>query len=191
MGVYEHIIVLLSFIYALALTHVFSRLGGLLLARRRVKFSGLLALAQAVAIEMVFMNWLYLWNLHSIQTWSIVPVIIEFAFASSIYFVCILCAPDVPAEGTIDMEAFYWDQRQPFYAAALLVQFIGAIGLGVYTRMANSGVGWDQILLLVPPGALLALAYAVRARWAQWTGLIGYFVVVFFVWTAVLVMGHG
>ena len=74
MGAYEHVILLLSFVYALALTHLLSRIGALFVARKRVKFSGLLALAQANAIMLVFVNWLFLWNLHGIQAWSIMSI---------------------------------------------------------------------------------------------------------------------
>jgi hypothetical protein len=40
MGPFDHVTVLLSFVYALALTHLLTRMGSLLVARRRVVFSG-------------------------------------------------------------------------------------------------------------------------------------------------------
>lgn len=170
MGAYEHVIVLLSFVYALALTHLLSRMGGLLVARKRVRFSGLLALAQANAIWMVFENWLYLWNLHGIQSWSVAAITFEFAFAASLYLLCTLCAPEAAAEGRIDMEAFYGEQRRPYYATALTMQAIGVADLIFYSTNSASGVAIHDVgvtaLLTLPT----LLAMLVSARWAQWAG---------------------
>jgi len=41
---FEHVTALLSFVYALALTHLLARIAELIVARERIKFSGLLAL---------------------------------------------------------------------------------------------------------------------------------------------------
>ena len=50
MSVFEHVTALLSFVYALALTHLLARIAELIVARDRVRFSGLLALGMANAI---------------------------------------------------------------------------------------------------------------------------------------------
>src|SRR5581483_9228360 len=62
MGAFDHVLVLLSFVFALALTHLLSRVGGLVVARKRVRFSPLLALAIVNAVAFVFENWLMLWT---------------------------------------------------------------------------------------------------------------------------------
>src|SRR2546426_12807036 len=67
---FEHVLLLLSFVYALALTHLLSRIGSLLLARARVTFSGLLALDMANAILLVFANWLSLWDIRGLREWD-------------------------------------------------------------------------------------------------------------------------
>lgn len=68
MSVFEHVTALLSFVYALALTHLLSRIAELVVVRERVRFSGLLALGMVNAILLVFANWLSLWDFHSIKT---------------------------------------------------------------------------------------------------------------------------
>jgi hypothetical protein len=45
MGKFDFILLLLSFVFALALAHLLSRVGAMLLARERVRFSGLLTVA--------------------------------------------------------------------------------------------------------------------------------------------------
>jgi len=54
MSAFEHVTTLLSFVYALALTHLLARIAELIVARERVKFSGLLAVGMADAVVLVF-----------------------------------------------------------------------------------------------------------------------------------------
>ena len=60
MNAFDHVLVLLSFVYALAVTHLLSRIGTLYSNRERVTFSGLQALLMLVAILQVFFSWLEL-----------------------------------------------------------------------------------------------------------------------------------
>jgi len=55
---FEHLTLLLSFIYVIALTHLLSSATGLILARDRVRFSPLLAIWMVVALAILFNNWL-------------------------------------------------------------------------------------------------------------------------------------
>jgi hypothetical protein len=55
---FQHVTVLVSFIFAIALTHVFSSASQLLLARDRVRFSAILTVAMANAALGVVINWL-------------------------------------------------------------------------------------------------------------------------------------
>jgi hypothetical protein len=61
---FDHVLILYSFVFALALTHLLSWVGSLMLARRRVRFSGLQAFMAVNAIVLVFVNWLALWFVH-------------------------------------------------------------------------------------------------------------------------------
>ncbi|HLW34385.1 MAG TPA: hypothetical protein VKS98_01885 [Chthoniobacterales bacterium] len=56
MSAFEHVTALLSFVYALALTHLLARIAELIVARDRVKSSGLLVLGMVNAILLVFVN---------------------------------------------------------------------------------------------------------------------------------------
>jgi hypothetical protein len=61
--VFEHISVLLSFVYALALTHLLSSATELMIARRRVRFSGLYAVWAVNAAALLMSNWVALYTL--------------------------------------------------------------------------------------------------------------------------------
>src|ERR1700741_20901 len=101
MSAFEHVTALLSFVYALALTHLLARIAELVVARERVRFSGLLALGMANAVMMVFTNWLSLWDLRTVQSWDLGSVAIQFLFAVSVYVICALVGPKMPDEGPI------------------------------------------------------------------------------------------
>jgi hypothetical protein len=103
MSAFEHVTALLSFVYALAL----ARIAELIVARERVKFSGLLALGMVKAVLLVFVNWLALWDLRSVTNWDIASVAIQFLFAVSVYVVCALVGPKAPDDGMIDLEGFF------------------------------------------------------------------------------------
>ena len=85
MSAFEHVTALLSFVYALALTHLLARVAELIVARERVRFSGLLMLGMVNAVVLVFANWLSLWDLHSITSWDLPSI--AFSFCS--HFPCI------------------------------------------------------------------------------------------------------
>ena len=170
MGAFDHVVVLLSFIYALALTHLLSRIAGLLLARERVKFSGLLALCAANAIALVFANWLSLWDVRGVREWDIVTIVTQFAFAVTLYFVCAMAAPESTDEGPIDMEAFYWRNYRLFYSlmAACMVLALAANFAFLQTPTPALFFKENAVTLVFFVPAVLPLA--VGARWAQWAG---------------------
>ena len=120
MSAFEHFTALLSFVYALALTHLLARIAELIVARERVKFSGLLAVGMVNAVLLVFVNWLALWDLRSVTSWDIGSIAIQFLFAVSVYIVCALVGPKVPDEGVLDLEDFFWRQRFYFYGAIII-----------------------------------------------------------------------
>jgi hypothetical protein len=105
---------LLSFVYALALTHLLARIAKLIVARDRVRFSGLLALGMVNAVILVFSNWLSIWDLRSLKSWDLLSITVQFLFAIVIFLICVLVGPKAHDEGTIDLEDFFWRQRPYF-----------------------------------------------------------------------------
>jgi hypothetical protein len=171
MAAFDHVVVLLSFVYALALTHLLSRMAGMLFARDRVRFSGLLVAWMVTAMVWVFINWLSLWDAHGMRVWSLYSIAMQFLFAVAQFFLCAMAAPEFPAEGVIDMEALYWRARVPLYGllfAASLLAIISNIDL----MQVNSALFFRQNILTLISFPSMGLALAVRARWAQWVGVL-------------------
>jgi hypothetical protein len=170
MKAFEFVVILLSFVYALALTHLLSRTGILLTNRKRVKFSGLLALAMLNCILLVYVNWLSVWDLRTVQSWDIFTITMQFVLAILLFAVCSLASPEVIGEGQIDLDDFYFEQRPLFYGtwiAAIVVAMIGNLAF-LKTNDPALFIRWNSAVLPLVPPTLLAMF--VRARWAQWLG---------------------
>lgn len=170
---FEHVLTLYSFVFALALTHLLSRVGSLMLARKRVRFSGLQAFMVVNAIVLVFVNWLALWFVHDIQEWDLFSIAIYFLFALCSYFFCAAAAPEVPFEGTIDLEEFYWENYRLFYGLIALQTVVAMLTSIPLLKSHWSLFLWTNIDSL-PFFLPLLLAVLVRARAAQWMSATGF-----------------
>jgi hypothetical protein len=169
MNPFDHVTVLLSFVYALALTHLLTRMGSLLVARKRVIFSGLLCLAMANAILFVYFNWLELWDLHAIRDWDIVTISIQFAFAVMVYFVCLLAAPEhTESGGEIDMGEFFRLQHRPYYFALLAAALLSLAGNAAYLKTPNAGLFLKESVGLLPMFLPIGAALIFSSRAIQW-----------------------
>src|SRR5262249_43088936 len=116
---FQHVTVLVSFIFAIALTHVFSSASQLLLARDRVRFSALLAVSMANAALGVISNWLSLWGLQNIKHWSLGEVLLQLGWVIPNYFSCSLVAMPVSESGLLDMSAFFERHRRIIFSATI------------------------------------------------------------------------
>ena len=168
MSAFEHVTALLSFVYALALTHLLARIAELIVARERVRFSGLLALGMVNAVLMMFVNWLSLWDLRSVTNWDLASIAIQFLFAISVYVICALVGPKMPDDGTIDLEDFFWHQRPYFYGAMIVCLVLALLANLDFLKTPNSALlvkeNLGTLTMLVPT----ALGLISRNRVVQW-----------------------
>src|SRR5437870_2696538 len=134
MTAFEHVTALFSFVYALALTHLLARIAELIVARDRVRFSGLLALGMINAILVVFANWLSLWDLHAITSWNLASISVQFLFAINVFLICVLVGPKAHDDGPIDLEDFFWRQRPYFYGALVACAVLSLFANLDYSR---------------------------------------------------------
>jgi hypothetical protein len=173
MNAFDHVMVLLSFVFALALTHLLSRVGALILARERVRFSGLLTIAILNAVALVYTNWLQFWDVRGMRQWDMFSITTMFAFSVALYFVCATAAPEPAEEGPIDMEAFYWRNRRPFYALIVLCLVLALLCNFAYLKTPNAVLFFQENAATLPFFVPSLLALFVPARWAQWVGGVG------------------
>jgi hypothetical protein len=119
MNAFDHVLVLLSFVYALAITHLLSRVASLYFARERVTVYGLQVLLILIAISQVFFSWLELWPFRSTPKWDLLSIAVQFVYAVELYFLCSVAAPEVKDGEQIDLKAFFWREYRTFYGLGL------------------------------------------------------------------------
>jgi len=168
---FQHITVLFSFVFAIALTHVLSCVSKLILARDRVRVSGLHALWMLNALMLLLINWLSLWLLENIKHWSVGEIMVQLGWAIPQYFTCSLISMPVGNEEVIDMRAFYERQR-PVLFSAFAVTYAMSMVANFADR--NNLEGWKpgdwigaDILVLPMLIAALVAGWA-KPRWLQW-----------------------
>src|ERR1041384_1922225 len=176
---FQHVTVLVSFIFAIALTHVFSSASQLLLARDRVRFSALLAVSMVNAALGVIINWLGLWDLQNLKHWSLGEVLLQLGWVVPNYFSCSLVAMPVTESGPLDMPAFFERQRRIIFSATIALSVMG--GLAGYAdrnvmgwQEPNDWIGAEVVGLSLAVFAVLA-GWG-KPRWLQWSGVGGMFV---------------
>jgi len=173
---FNHVLTLISFVFAVSLAQLLVRISALVASRDKVVFSGLSALAMANAILLVYLNWLAMYELRDAGNWNLLSISVMFLFSLSICFISTLAAPQLLADGPIDLEAFYWTQRYTYYGSWIACELLAMVGNRLFvTSFLASKLGAENLvnLAMFPP---IILALAVPKRWAQWVGGIGLFV---------------
>jgi hypothetical protein len=174
MTAFEHVTTLFSFVYALALTHLLARIAELVVARDRVKFSGLLALGMVNAILLVFANWLTLWDLHVIISWNLPSISVQFLFAINVFLICVLVGPKTHEEGLIDLEDFFWRQRPYLYGALVACAVLSLFANLDYLKTANAALFLKENLTVLPMFIPTLTGLVSRKRWVQWAAGLCY-----------------
>lgn len=176
---FQHVTVLVSFIFAIALTHVFSSASQLILARERVHFSWLLSVSMLNAALGVIINWLGLWELGGLKHWTLGEVLLQLGWVIPNYFSCSLVAMPYSESGVLDMAAFFERQRRVIFSATVALWAMSS--LATYLDRSNFE-GWkpnewiDNVLYTLPLGICAVLAGWAKPRWLQWVGVGGLFV---------------
>jgi hypothetical protein len=179
---FSHVATLLSFVYALCLTHVLASAAELLMARERVKFSALQAIWMFNAALITLVNWLSFWTLKDQRTWSMGWIAAMVFVAIIQFFICAFVSPKPAASGPVDMGEFYARQRPMivggFMALAVAALVINAFDPSLQAPIETPFMGglpnWvAQDLTILPMMLLLMLALFAKARWLHWAAALG------------------
>ncbi|HEY1838229.1 MAG: hypothetical protein WBQ17_09425 [Rhizomicrobium sp.] len=173
---FENVTILLSFVFAIALTHLLTSSTELVWARDRVRFSGLQAVWMINAGLGIVVNWLAFGDLRIVQHWNIAEVLLQFVGAVIQYYTCSLLSLRPHDEGVIDMPAFYERQR-PAIFTAFAGLMICSMAQNYWDRSQTAGltptswIGENGVVLTML--ALIAIAGLVKPRWLQWIAALG------------------
>lgn len=166
---FEHVTVLLSIIFALAMTHILASATELVWNRGKVRFSGLHALWMINALLSLLIYWLLIWDLSTVKRWTGFEVALQFIPAIVQYFACSLLSMTRDGEDVMDMNAFYEKQRPAIFTAFSLMMITSMIE----TFADRNTVGtFDWIGAELPVSLMLVatlIAGWAKPLWLQWT----------------------
>jgi hypothetical protein len=174
---FHHVLALLAFVFALSLTGLLSRASALFVARERVTLSGLAILAAVNCIVLVYLNWLSLWEIRTLPNWDLLTITTIFVFSLGVYVTSTLALPQVPAQGPIDMAAFYRKERITYYSAWLFCQLMAIASNLLLSDTVNAAELFNENILDAATLPAILLALTSPRRWAQWAGGIAVLVV--------------
>lgn len=167
MGPFEFIILFLSFIYTLALTHLLFAATRMIRHRRDVVLSWPHSLWMITALANLVANWLSQWDFRDMQSLSLGTIAAALVFAITNYFVCALVSPDFESGETYDMREFHQQEGRTYISAvlalvicALVENFAAGEALGVQNWADQN---WVVALMIIPP----VVALTVKRTWAQ------------------------
>lgn len=167
MAPFDFIILFLSFIFTLALTHLLFAATRMIRHRRQLTFSWPHALWMFDALLLLIGNWISLYDFHRMESIPIAVVGAGLVFSGAQYFICALVSPDFEDHDTFDLQEFHAREGRTYIAA-----FAALLALSI-TANAAAGLGagienWARqnmfVLAMVAP---VAVPLFVRARWAQ------------------------
>src|SRR5262245_53697929 len=107
MHAYDFILILFSFVYAAAVTHLLSTTGEIIIAWRRIRFSWLNAGWMLAGLAFTCAWWIGLWDLHTTAVWDVGTVAFFFLIAAGVYLYARLVSPAVEPHDQIDLREFH------------------------------------------------------------------------------------
>ena len=112
MHTYDFILILFSFVYAAAVTHVLSTTGEIIIASKRIRFSWFNAGWMLAALLFTCAWWIGLWDLRALKSWGIGTIGFYFSMAAGIYLQARLVSPRIPERDEIDLQRAQHDRRE-------------------------------------------------------------------------------
>jgi hypothetical protein len=171
MHAYDFILILFSFVFAAAVTHVLSTAGEIIIASKRIRLSWFNAGWMLVALLFTCAWWIGLWDLHTVKTWDMGSIAFYFSMAAAIYLQARIVSPRIPERGEIDLERFHSEEGRKYligYSILCLVTVVANAVLG------QAGSQWPAQNLVIIPMTLATATAAIfiRNAWVQAIALV-------------------
>jgi hypothetical protein len=156
MPAFIHMVTLLSFVLAIAISHELFSVVEIVRAGARVKHSMVHAIWMLNCLLLVVGWWVGVWDLHVIRDWPVVSVLMNFAAVIPVFLAIAFVSPRVPAEGTLDLWDFHERSRKT-YAPLIAVAAVLGSTIGMYYGAAFAVPGQNLQAVFTGLTALGAL----------------------------------
>ena len=172
---FEQVDLFMSFVFALALTHILSTATELILARDRVTVSGPYAIWMFNAVILLMTNWLALGNFREVTHWTSGSVMMLFVIALTLYLICAAMAIKVRENEPVDMPAFFAANRLVIFGAWAIGRLSVMVANYVFRDLTPVGGAWVKADATLLAGlAVIAVAAFAKRKWLQWAAAIVY-----------------
>ena len=172
MNAFEHILILLSFVFAIGIAHMLGCAAALIRAGRRVRYDGVHALWAMVALQILISDWIAFWDMRSLPSWSTFTILLTFLLSFTNYIAAVLVCPEVPPHGAVDLHAFHVHEGRKYLIAILVCYVVALLANLIYGSVYNL-VQWDNANIAVVPSALATAAALIwRRRSVQWAAAL-------------------
>lgn len=164
---FEFILLFFSFIYTVALTHILFAATRMIRHRRQLVLSWPHALWMLATFLFLAVNWLSVWDLKDVSTFSLELMAANFALVVGQYFVSALVAPDFENGDSYDLREFHRNERRTYLGAYIALMVIGVlVNLDAAARFGLESWGVQNLIAIPLLGAVLA-AFFIDRRWVQ------------------------
>lgn len=168
MHAFDFILLLFSFVYAAAVTHILSTAGEIIIASKRVRLSWLNAGWMLAALLFTCAWWIGLWDLHVLKTWGIGSIALYFFIAAGIYLQARLVSPRIPEKGDFDLQAFHREEGRKYLVAYAILSWV-TVAVNAALGEVNGILQWTvQNFAIVPMAVSTSVAAIfIKQAWIQ------------------------
>jgi hypothetical protein len=172
MHAYDFILILFSFVYAAAVTHVLSTAGEIIIASKRIRLSWFNAGWMLAALLFTCAWWIGLWDLHTVRTWDIGSIALYFSVAAGIYMQARLVSPRIPERGEIDLQEFHAEEGRKYLLAYAILSWV-TVAVNVVLGQTYGISQWPAQNVVIVPMALATSVAAIfiKRPWVQGVAL--------------------
>ena len=167
MGAFEHVISLLSFVYAIAIAHLLTTVARLIGSRERVRFSWFHAYWMFNALLVLVVDWVSFWDMRRVPSWTMASIAVVLVQSFVDYMQAALVCPEIPPEGEIDLVAFHKTHARRYIGAFVGTAIWALVDNSYFGGTYNVGELLAENIAVVPLIVVAVVASTVRRRWVD------------------------
>ena len=173
MRAFDFILVLFSFVYAAAITHVLSTAGEIIIAAKRIRLSWFNAGWMLGSLLFTCAWWIGLWDLHTRRSWDIGSISFFFSMAAGIYLFARMVSPRIPEKGEIDLQEFHTEEGRKYLIVYTILSALTVV-TNAMLGQANGISQWIQQNAAIAPMTLATVVAAIliKRSWIQSLALV-------------------
>jgi hypothetical protein len=168
MHAFDFILVLFSFVYAAAITHLLSTAGEIIIAAKRIRLSWFNAGWMLVGLLFACAWWIGLWDLHAVTYWDIGSVAFYFSVVAVFSLYARMVSPRILEKGEIDLQTFHIEEGRKYLIVYAILAWVTVVTNAVLGHV-NGISQWPQQNIVIVPMALATgvAAVFIKKAWVQ------------------------